>query len=380
VRVLVFVLSLVVLAGTASAQRYKYTLKADTPEGQALQKAGQEEDEAKRMAAYEDFVSKNPKNEGAGYAYAQLVPLYSKAGQWDKVIDAAGKGLEFDPLNAPMAYNALQACEKKNDAECVKTWSARTADVAAKVVASPQPKEEDEVEDWKRDVDFSKQVTARAEYSLSAMSLQSTDPKVAVDLYETLEKRNPNSEYLAQATGHYLIALRQLNMNDKAAEVAEKALVKDPNNEDLLVLVANNYLSGAKKDSAKCVSYSEQLVKLMSTKAAPAGVPPADWEKKKNSLLGLGYWMQGRAYNDMSNWPQTDKQFKASLPYIQGNNDLLAPAYFFLGIANAKMAEGPKGDKTRLPEARKYTQMCVAMNSPYQAQAKKNLLAMGPGK
>ena len=96
--------------------------------------------------------------------------------------------------------------------------------------------------------------------------------------------------------------------------------------------------------------------------------------------MGLGYWMQGRAYNDMSNWPQTDKQFKASLPYIQANNDLLAPAYFFLGIANAKMAEGPKGDKTRLPEARKYTQMCVAMNSPYQAQAKKNLLAMGPGK
>ena len=274
-RVLVFVLSLVALAGTASAQRYKYTLKPDTPEGQTLQKAGQEEDEAKRMAAYEDFVTKNPKNEGAGYAYAQLVPMYLKAGQWDKVIDAAGKGLEFDSLNAPMAYTALQACEKKNDAECVKTWSARTADVAAKVVALPQPKEEDEVEDWKRDVDFSKQVTARAEYSLSAMSVQSTDPKVSVDLYETLEKRNPNSEYLAQATGHYLIALRQLNMNDKAAEVAEKSLVKDPNNEDLLVLVANNYLSGAKKDSAKCISYSEQLVKLMSTKAAPAGVPPA---------------------------------------------------------------------------------------------------------
>lgn len=374
------VLVLALLAGPALAQRHKFAINAETPEGLLLQKAGQEEDEAKRVSAYEDFVAKNPKHEGAGYAYAQLVPLYFKGSQWDKTIDAAAKGLELDPLNAPMSYNALQACEKKNDAECVKTWSARTVETAKKVEETPQPKDEDEVEEWKRDVDFSKQVIARAEYSLSAAALQAQDPKVIVDLYETLEKRNPNSEYLGQAATRYLTALRQLNLNDKAGAAAERLLAKDANNEDLLVLAANYYLSGDRRDPAKCVTTSQKLVEVMTAKAAPAGVTAADWEKKKTSLIGLGHWMQGRAYNDQNNWAQTDKSFKAALPFIQGNNDLLAPAYFFLGVANAKLAEGPKGDKSRMPEARKYTQMCAGMSGPYQAQARKNLTAMGAGR
>jgi hypothetical protein len=275
-----------------------------------------------------------------------------------------------------IAYQALQASEKKTDYEGIKKWSAATAEAANKVIASPKPTDEDELEAWKRDVDYSQQVIKRTEYSLYAAALQSTDPKATVSLTEELERRNANSEYLPQVASRYFLALRQSGNEAKAFAVAEKVLAKDQSNEDMLVVAASYYMNPNTKDNDKVLAYSTKLVELMTAKPAPEGVPAADWEKKKTSLLGLGHWMQGMTYGGQSKWAQTDRSFRTALPFIQGNNDLLAPAYFFLGLANFRMAEGPKGNKALMPDARKFSQLCAAIKSPYQGQAQTNIKAM----
>lgn len=371
------VAGILALAMVCPAQRIKTEIDAQTPEGQMLQMAGQEENEAKRLALYEEYLAKHPKHEMAPYAWLQAQPLYLKAGNHAKVVEAAEAVLAADPMNAPAAYNALQAMEQQKNYEGIKAWSARTVEAARKVIATKQPEDEDEVEHWKREVDYARQVITRCEYSLYAAALQAADAAVTIDMASTLEQRHPESQYNAQIAGRYALALFQAGQKEKAALVAEKHLAEDKTNEDLAFYAADWYFQ--KKDWPKSVQYGQALVAALEPKKAPEGVDTAAWEKRKTTLLGLGWWYQGMAHGASSRWEEADKAMRGALPYIAGNNEMLAPAYFYLGLANYNLGK-KTGNKAQLADGRKYTELCTKIKSPYQGPASRNLQGMLAGK
>jgi tetratricopeptide (TPR) repeat protein len=368
----------ILLAGTATAQRPKFVLNAQTPEGRQLQMAAQESNDERKVAILEDFVQKNPKHEGVAWAWAQLTPLYLKAGQFDKAIAAATADLALDPANSVAAYGALQACEKKNDPVCVKDWSARTVDAAKKMLAIPEPELEYEVESWKAETEFAKQVITRCEYSLYAASLRTTDSKVIIDLGSALEQMAPDSQYFPMMAPRYMAALQQSGEKDRAAEVAEKAVAKDKTNEDTLYVAAEHYLQ-ANTSPEKTQQYSQTLIDLMNSKPAPQGMDPEEWEKKKTTMLGLGYWMLGVSYSGESKWKESDEALRAALPYIKGKDELLGPAYLYIGVANYSMWKATKNMKLR-NEAGRFFELCVAIKGPYRQQAIKNIKLMNAGR
>lgn len=375
-----YVLVLLILSGLsvpAAAQRYQ--IDTGTPEGLLLGQAGQEESEAKRMALYEEFLQKYPNHAGKAYASEQLAPLYLKAGQHDKAIAATEIALAAQPANSSIAYNALQACEAKKDPDCVIAWSNKTVDAAKKLLAGKKPDDEEE-EDWAKEQDYAKQVTARCEYSLYAAMLWTQDNAKVVALGDALEKMNPESQYFPQAAGRYALALQQSGNKDKAGAVAEKALAKEKTNEDLMLIASDMYLSGTNKNADKSVEYAQMLVNTMSSKPMPQGVDPAAWDKRKNAMLGLGHWMAGSALATQNKWAETDKAFRDALPFIKDNVDLLAPAYFYLGLANYNMSKVPKANPKLRAEAKRFSELCAAIKSPYQGQAIKNLNVINSGK
>lgn len=366
----------VLLALSALAQRPHFELDASTPEGRLLQDASQTDDEAKKVELFEEFISSHAGHAGVTYAWMQLQPLYLKAGNFDKVIQAAEAILPKDPMNSHAAYNALQAAEKKNDPEGIKSWSARTVEAAQKMLASPKPSGEDAAEEYAREIDYAKQVIVRCEYSLYAGALAATDPKVTVDLARTLETRHPQSQYIPQVSSRYFLALQQTGDRDNALRVAERGLQADKTNVEMLLVAADGYLQ--KKELDKSIGYSQELVTALEARtAAPEGMDAAAWESRRKTLLGLGHWMQGMAFSQQTKWAETDKAFRASLPLISGNNDLMAPAYFYLGVANYNMAKG--NPKLRV-EARRFNEACVKITGPYQQPCTKNLNAITLGK
>jgi tetratricopeptide (TPR) repeat protein len=370
------VTAMLTLAMVCPAQRIKTEIDAQTPEGLLLQQAAQEEDEAKKLALYGEFLAKHPKHEMAPYAWLQAQPLYLKAANHAKVLEAAEAVLAADPLNAPAAYNALQSMEQQKDNEGIKTWSARTVEAARKMIATKQPEDEEEAELWKQEVDYARQVITRAEYALYAGALQTGEAAVTIDLASTLEQRHPESQYNAQIAGRYALALYQAGRKEDAARVAEKHLAADPKNEDLAFYAADWHFQ--KKEWGQAVQFGQMMVAALSDKPAPAGADPAAWEKRKTALLGMGWWFQGMSHGASSRWAEADKAFRAALPFIAGNNELLAPAYFYLGLSNYTLGK-KKGDKTRLADGRKFTEACVKIKSPYQAQASRNLQAILQG-
>jgi tetratricopeptide (TPR) repeat protein len=351
-----------------AAQRQKVNINTETPEGQLLQQIGQEEDAAKKAALMEQFVGQYPKHDSIAWVYSNMIDAYTKTNQPAKAMEAADKLLAIDPGDSRAAHAALKAAEAAKDPDAVKAWAVRAGDAARKAVQAPKPADAEEEEDWKAEVDFAKQVETYTEYSLYAAALQATDSKKKIELLNTLEGRSPNSQYLAQAYGPVFVAMQQAGDTANAVIIAEKVLAKDQNNEDMLLVVANHLMS-QKQDPDKVLAYAARMVELMATKPKPEGVADADWDKKKATISGLGHWIAGMTHYNQNRFAPADKSFRAALPFIQGNDQLLAPALFHLGVSNYRLKN--------ILEAIQFNEKCAAIKgSPYAAAAAKNLRAI----
>ncbi|HUE24488.1 MAG TPA: hypothetical protein VMQ86_22585 [Bryobacteraceae bacterium] len=338
-------------------------VNATTPEGQLLQKAGLEEDAAKKLALQEEFATLYPQNEAAGWVYEQLLTAYVKANDADKALAVGEKLAAIPPECVEDAQQTLKAAEMKKDPDLVLKWSSKTAELAQKVVDSPQPKEADEVENWKARVDYARQVNTYTEYSLYAMAVQSTDPKKQAALIEALQQRKPKSEYLAKAVDTLFVAYQKSGATDKAVALAQQAVAAGNPSEDMLLVLTDDAVK--KKDGAKVHTYSAKLVEVIGSKPKPDGVADADWTKRKNTILGLAYSMNGKQYFNEGKLAPADQELRKSLPLVEGNDALKAEVLFYLGLANSKMDKGQ--------EAYNFFKACAAMKSPFQAQATKNM-------
>ena len=355
-------------AGPALAQRHTLgTVNAETPEGALLQQIGQAEDETKKLALMEQFATQFPKHEGIGWIYEQMQAAYLKAGQPDKAIDIGGKLVAMDADDLDAAHQNLKASEAKKDPDLILKWAGETSKIAQKMAASKQPTDADEVEAWKKSVDFAKQLDTYTEYSLYAAAAQSTDPRKRIELGEALSARNPKSQYMPQVIQVEFASYRQLGDNDKSLAFAEKSLETDQSSEDILAFVADQYVQ-KKRDPDKVVAYSAKIVELMDTKPAPAGVSEGDWAKKKTTMSGLAHYMSGTTLYGQKKLAPADKELRAALPLVEGNEQLKGATLFYAGLANY--------DMKNIPDAIKFNQQCAAIKSPFQAKASANLKVM----
>jgi tetratricopeptide (TPR) repeat protein len=368
------------LACAATAQKKPFEINTQTPEGALLQTAGQENDEAKKTALYEEFLQKYPKHDGVVMAAAALQGIYAKAGNADKAMQMGDLILAAEPTNATAGYAALQAAEQKKDDAAIKTWAVKTVDAAKKGLAVPKPADEDEAAEWAKEQDYLKQLIVRCEYSLATALMQSQDAKVKADLGDAMMQMNPESQYMPGAAPHYLYGLMQSGRGADAAAAAEKLLTIEKTNEDLMTVVADYSLPT--KDFAKAGTYAALLVATVKNKPAPEGTEPAAWEKTKAAKMAQGYYIAGDAAYEQQKWNDADTNLRAALPLIQDNKDLLARVDFFLGFANHELARTAKSTvrAAMLADAKKFWNACAAIKGPLQSPCQKNLEGLQAGK
>jgi tetratricopeptide (TPR) repeat protein len=362
------ILILIITAGAALAQRHKLgTVNAETPEGLLLQQIGQTEDESKKLQLMEQFAAQAPKHEAIGWVYEQMQTAYLKAGQPDKTLEIGDKLVAMDADDLDAAHQNLKAAEAKKDPDLIRKWSNQTSQIAQKVIQSPQPADADEVDAWKKRVDFAKQLDTYTEYSLYSGAMQTQDPRKRIELADALTARNPKSQYLPALAELRFNSYRQLGDNANALAAAEKTLETDQSQEDLLIFVANQYVE-KKRDPDKVIAYSAKIVDLMNTKPKPEGVSEDDWAKKKKTMSGLAHYMSGTTLFDQKKLAPADKELRAALPLVEGNDQLKAATLFYAGLANYQMKN--------IPDALKFNQQCAAIKSPFQAKAAENARVM----
>ena len=359
--------ALMFAAAPAWTQCHKLAeMNTTPPEGQLLQKAGLEEDAAKKQALQEEFVAQYPQHEAAGWIYEQLLIAYVKANDGDKAVAVAEKLAAIPPECVEVAQQSLKAAELKKDPDLVLKWSAKTAELAQKVIASPQPTAADEVENWKARVDYARQVNAYTEYSLYATALTTADPKKQAALIESLQQRNPKSEYLAKAADTLFVAYQKSGQTDKAVALAQQVAATGSPSEDMLLVLTQD--AAKKKDRDKVHAYSAKLEELVGSRPKPEGVADADWTKRKNAILVFAYSVNGEQYFNEGKLAPADQELRKALPLVEDGTPTKPEVLFFLGLANYKMEKAQ--------DAYNFFKACAAVKSSYQAQANKNLLAI----
>src|SRR5581483_11838618 len=177
-------LALSPLSLVLAQEKQNFVFNPSTPEGQILQNLGQDTDDARKVQLAQDFLSKFPKHEAAGWVASQLESGLLGQKEYDKVLEAAdmawANGQDMD-----VAYYALKAAVAKEDVAQTKKWSARTSEVARKTAAAVKPADEDS----KQQAQYAKEVDEYSEYALYVVALKAM-PKDAVDLVDTLMKQN----------------------------------------------------------------------------------------------------------------------------------------------------------------------------------------------
>jgi hypothetical protein len=238
-------------------------------------------------------------------------------------------------------------------------------------VAVPQPSDASAVADWKQRVEFAKEVDHFAEYSLASTAIATPDQAKMEELVDALIELNPKSEYLTLCSSTYLAAKAKQG-TDKQLAAAQKLLTANANNEDALDVLANGYI-GSNADRAG--TYATRLLTVMKAKAKPEGVSEADWDRKKSSMLGDGYYVAGAAACTKTSWIDCDRNLKAAVPYVSKDQRVLGITYFYLGLADYQIGKATS-DRTKIQEGQKYSEQSAAIPGPMQQKAATNAQAM----
>jgi len=269
------------------------------------------------------------------------------------------------------ALQNLKDAVAKKDAALVKKLIADVYPLACQASAEPAPKDDDEKGAWTNRVELGKSVEEYTEYALYAVAIQSPAATL-VDLISTLEQESPKSKYLNQAYGPYLVALNQTGAGSKVIPTADKALANFPENEDLLLLLADSALA---KNPDRALTLANRLTAAFNRHSKPESVAAADWERKKSAGLGRGYWIAGVVNGSKGQYLNCDKNLRAALPLIKGNEAMLGPALFYLGMANYQLGKMTL-NKAKILEAAKFNEQSAAISSAYSDQARHNALVM----
>ena len=352
------------LISQAGAQVERIVIAAGTDEDRALQAINNEQDAAKRLAMYEDFVQKFSSNPPAvAYGNWQIAQAYQASGDLQKSLDYGDKALAGSPRNLDILVSqAGAALQAKNYAKTID-YSAKGGEVCHSV--SKQPKQEGmSDEDFARKVSDEKSAVQNncdfLETSGFNVITVETDPKSRMAEIEKFTAAYPDSKFGGQVSNFAMYTLGPGQLNDQARLVAfgEKMLTSDPNSLLALLLLASYY--GDSGNSAKAITYAEKAIEV-----AKADAPDADKSRKLSA--GAAHNTIGWAYLKQEKTTPAIPELKAAAALVKGQDDQqYARALYGLGFAYGKL--------NKLTEAREVLTEAVKIQGPLQAMSQ-DLLA-----
>ncbi len=273
--------------------------------------------------------------------------------------------------NLDASYESLKEAVANKDAAQVKKLAAEVC-ALARETADAQPPEDMSKEDWEKHIAYAREVETYTDYALFATALQGP-AATTVELIAALEAQSPKSKYLDRAYSTYMVALSQTGAKGRIPAIAEKAVANFPNNEDLLLYLADNAME--RKQSDRALNYAQRLVNALSSRPKPEDMTASAWEKKRTAALGRGHWIAGIVHCEKSQFAAGDTELRAALPLIKGNDAMTGPALFNLGLANYQIGKMTMR-KSQVLEGMRFSEQAAAISGPYAQQAWHNAQIM----
>jgi tetratricopeptide (TPR) repeat protein len=355
-------LSTFFLAARAGAQVEQILIPAGTPEDRDLQAISSEQDAAKKLAMYQDFVQKYSSNPAAvAYGDWQISQAYQGTGDLNKALEYGDKALAGAARNLDILVSqASIAQQAKNDAKLMD-YAAKGGDVCGSIGKQSKP-------EGMSDQAFSQQIADdKSSARNSCDFLESAgfnviagdnDAKSRMAEIERFTAAFPDSKFQDQVSSYAMYSLGPGQLNDQARLFAygEKTLAANPNSLPALLLLAGSYVDDAKPGSVgKAIVYSQKAIAV-----AKADEPDADKSRKLSA--GMAHSILGYAYIKQDKTSAGVPELRSAAGLLKGQDDQqYSIALYRLGFAYAKL--------NKLSEARDVLTEAVKISGPVQAMS-----------
>lgn len=347
-------------------------IDSQSPEGAVLTEAGIAEEADERIAILEGFLNDYPESSYLGYVLLQLQGLYTQTQRWSDAATVGARLLEYVPEDLEVRHNQNQALLNAMQwAELLNGLSV-TKPMADKEAAAPMPDDPTEDEEilHESSVDYANGVVQYTEWALNVGITQSA-PTQQIQFMDKLLELYPESQYAAGIEDKYVIAYQQAGDVAGMVGAMERALGKNPGNEQYLFTLAEIALSQKNYDEVD--ARSEQLIKLMEEKPAPEGVSGEAWDANKKKFTALAHYVAGTGQFQKGAWRTARRHLLQTVDAIKAEGGerygilsyMLGFCYVKLDIAGDNIAQASRwmGEAARVP-------------NPMQAQAAQTLEAI----
>lgn len=346
----------------AWAQVDHIVIAAGTDEDHALQAISNEQDAAKKIAMYQDFVQKFSANpQAVAYGNWQLAQLYQANGELDKALEDGDKALAASPHNLDILVSQTSLAQQAKNNGKLMDYASRGGEVCQSIAKQPKPEGISD-DDFKQKIG---QETAAAQSNCDFLETSGfnaitteTDPKNRMSEIEKYTAAFPNSKFAAQVSNYAMYTLGPGQLNDQARLVAfgERILASDPNSVPALLLLASYYADDNKAgSSAKAIMYAQKVIEV-----SKADAPDAD--KSRKMAAGAAYNTIGWAYLKQEKTTPAITDLKSASTLLKGEDDQqYARALYGLGFAYGKL--------NKLTEAREVLTEAVKIPGPLQAMS-----------
>ena len=344
----------------ADAQTDKIVIPAGTPEDHDLQAISNEQDAAKKLAMYQDFVQKYSSNPAAvAYGDWQISQAYQTTGDLSKALEYGDKALAGAPRNLDILVSQASIAQQAKDNAKLIDYAAKGGVVCSSIAKQPKP-------DGMSDEDFSRQVAEDKNAAKNTCDFlesagfnviaSENDPKSRMADIEKFSAAFPDSKFQDQVSSYAMYTLGPGQLNDQARLLAygEKALAANPNSLPALLLLANSYGDDTKPGGAgKAIAYAQRVLEV-----AKADAPDAD--KSRKISAGMAHTILGYTYAfKQDKTAAAIPELKAAAGLLKGQEEQqYARALYGLGYAYGKLS--------RLTEARDVLTEAVKIQSPWQ--------------
>jgi tetratricopeptide (TPR) repeat protein len=366
---IVFVLTLILAAATASKAQIGKTVAvtAGTPEDKALTEIYAAPDGPDKVALLDKFMADFGKGDLELLADQLYASTYLAQKNDAKALEYANKVLALDPDNLAAAVTVVHAADESGDTAKLFDAGERAAAIVARFKTQPLPAgmSQNSWNDQKAgilhgaqsDLDYVQNALFNAAY-------KTTDPKAKAAYFERFAAIFPDSPYALNAREQVVFADEQAQNIPKMMEAAQAVLASDPNNVDILLLLAD-FWSEKGQQLDKAAQYAQKALDAIAKAKKPDQTPDDQWQQQISVQQGLAYSTLGMVDVNKSQNAEAVAAFKKAGPLLKSSTVSYARNQYRLGFTLAKMQ--------KIPEAKAALTEAASLDSPYRAMAQQTL-------
>ncbi len=348
-----------------AAQVQSLLIPAGTPEDGAIQTITKEPDDAKRLAMWEDFVTKFASNPAAvAYGNSQIQQHYLSTGDATKALAYGDKAMAAVPNNLDILMSQTMAAQQLKDEDKILHYAALGGKAITGIKNTPAPAGV-EAADWTMKLEGQRRSYQQQYEFFDGAAYNAVageqNAKKRVDYAQQYVAAFPDGKYTDQVHQVAITSLLQANDFATLAKYGETALKANPNNVATLSLLAYALVEDPSPKNpylARAMEHARKAIELGKADAA-------ETDRSTKLSVGLAYEALGYALMKQDKTAASITEFKSASNLLKDDPGSHEVVLFRMGYAYAKLK--------RYGEARETLNQVIAMKGPFEKQAKELL-------